>query len=337
MPQRGYHCIVDFEDVSFDACIGCAATKGRCQFTASILRGMADQAKAREVEHAADPTGAAGALPKLNVTSLVGCLRQAYLKTTEDYYQRPDQQYWAYRGTIGHTMAERGAGEHVVAEQRFDRALRLPNGLTVTITGRPDEIDPSRSLLIDYKTTDRPPRTPSPLHIAQLNLYRWLVAPVYQIDRLGIVYLTMRGVQKAAVPVWPDGQAERFSIEAAGALADAFIVGTWPAMTTDTWMCRSCPVAATCERGPLPSLPALDLLPDDLPDVSSEGGARHGTAAADTTAEATLPPGASVARASAAGASAAGVSVELTIRRPGGVSGGRQETPEPTLPGTMSR
>jgi hypothetical protein len=277
MPQQGFHCIVDFEDVSFEACIDCASTRGRCQLTPSLLRGMADQAQARNADDAralaarvvgrltplpmlgdgADEAGAASdvssdptPIPSLSVTALTGCVRQAYLKTTEPYYQRPDQQYWAYRGSLGHLLVERGAGPATVAEHRFERELRLPSGLMVTLTGQPDEIDPARGLLIDYKTTDRAPRQPSPLHIAQLNAYRWLVAPSYQIDRLGIVYLTMKGVQKASVPIWPSGQIERFLHERAGALAEAYTDGTWPALTEDRWMCTYCPVVAACERGP---------------------------------------------------------------------------------------
>ena len=137
----------------------------------------------------------------LSVTALTGCVRQAFLKSTEPYYQRPISSTGRI-GTLGHLLAERGPG--VVAERRFERELRLPSGGRVTITGKPDEIDPSRGLLIDYKTTDRAPRQPSPLHVAQLNVYRWLVSPEYAIERLGIVYLTMKGVQKAAVPLWPE-------------------------------------------------------------------------------------------------------------------------------------
>ena len=289
MPQQGFHCIVDLEDVSFEACIACAATLGRCQMTASLLRGMAQQARERNAEDEqrvrtarghgtllalpmlhdlTDDLGAdlaeegderalfgkadapaSATIPALSVTALTGCVRQAFLKTTEPYYQRPDQQYWSYRGTLGHLLAERGAGPDIVAERRFERELRLPSGRRVIITGKPDEIDPSRALLIDYKTTDRAPRQPSPLHIAQLNVYRWLVAPDYEIERLGIVYLTMKGVHKASVPLWPDGQAERFLLERAGALADAYVGGEWPALTEDRWMCNYCPVTTACERG----------------------------------------------------------------------------------------
>ena len=283
MPQQGFHCIVDLEDVSFESCVECAATRGRCQLTASLLRGMADQARQRnaddEIRFSASrgdgrlfalpivggladgpddgaDDGAAileapapAGIPALSVTALTGCVRQVFLKTTEPYYQRPDQQYWSYRGTLGHLLAERGAGPGTVAEQRFERELLLPSGRRVTITGKPDEIDPSRRLLIDYKTTDRAPRLPSPLHIAQLNVYRWLVALAHPIERLGIVYLTMKGVQKASVPLWPDGQVERFLQERAGALADAYAGGDWPELTEDRWMCSFCPVTAACERG----------------------------------------------------------------------------------------
>jgi len=170
-------------------------------------------------------------IPPLSVTALTGCVRQSYLKATEPFYQRPDQQYWAYRGTLAHLLAEQGAGPGIVAERRFERGRQLPSGRVITITGRPAEIDPARGLLVDYKTTDRAPRQPSPLHIAQVNAYRWLVAPEYQVDRLGIVYLTMKGVQKASAPVWPDGQVERLLQERAGALAEAYGGGDWPELT----------------------------------------------------------------------------------------------------------
>src|SRR5215212_10342232 len=143
VPQQGFHCIVDLEDVAFESCIECAATKGRCQFTASLLRGMADQARARnaeddvraavardnvEAKHSTlihlpmlgtqpiddlsddlspEDVHAAGSppIPALSVAALTGCVRQAFLKVTEPYYQRPDQQYCAYRGTLGHLHA----------------------------------------------------------------------------------------------------------------------------------------------------------------------------------------------------------------------------------------
>jgi hypothetical protein len=259
VPQQGFHCIVDFEDISFESCIECAATEGRCQLTASLLRGMAAQARSRaEARGTPDQlhpgtvglsTESLQPVPTLNVTDLTGCVRQSFLKATEPYYQRPDHQYWAYRGTLAHLLAEQGAGPGIIAERRFERELELPNGTSVTITGKPDEIDPTRGLLIDYKTTDRAPRQPSPLHIAQVNVYRWLVGPEFAIDRLGIVYLTMKGVKKASVPVWPDGHVERFIQERAGGLAEAYAGGDWPGLTEDRWMCGFCPVVSACERG----------------------------------------------------------------------------------------
>jgi len=256
MPQQGFHCIVDFVDVPFRACVECAATQGRCQFTASLLREMAEQSRSRAPD---EPSSA-------SVTTLVGCVRQAYLKEAEEFYQRPDEQYWAYRGTIGHTMVERGAGEDVIAERRFARELRLPSGRTLTIAGRPDEVSPGRKLLVEYKTTDRPPKTPSLQHVAQLNAYRWLVAPEHSVERLGIVYLTMRGVEKASVAIWPDVQVERFLAERAAELIQARETGAWPAMTEDTWMCNYCPVAHACKHGPLPEAALHGAPAVDTPD-----------------------------------------------------------------------
>ena len=85
------------------------------------------------------------------------------------------------------------------------------------------------------------------------------MAPEYEIDRLGIVYLTMKGVQKAAVPIWPDGQVERLLQERAGALADAHAGGAWPELPEDRWMCSYCPVQAACERGPAGHLPVQQV------------------------------------------------------------------------------
>lgn len=259
MPQTGFHCIVDFVDVPFENCIDCAATRGRCQFTASILRGMVEQAHGR----------APDAPNSVSVTTLTGCGRQAYLKETEAFSQRPDQQYWAYRGTLAHAMVERGAGDDAIIERRFARELRLPSGRAITITGRPDEIVPARTLLVEYKTTDRPPKVPAVQHVAQMNAYRWLVAPEYPVERLGLVYLTMRGVHKASAPIWPEEQVERFLGERAAELVRARETGEWPSLTEDTWMCSYCPVAEVCKRGQLPAGP---VLADGRADAPAEPG-----------------------------------------------------------------
>jgi hypothetical protein len=66
----------------------------------------------------------------------------------------------------------------------------------------------------------------------------------------------MKGVQKASVPIWPSGQVERLLQERAGALAEAYSGGAWPDLTEDRWMCKYCPVAGACERGPADRLPA---------------------------------------------------------------------------------
>lgn len=310
MPQQGFHCIVDFVDVPYSACVECAATKGRCQFTASLLRGMAEQSGGRQP----DEPGSA------SVTSLTGCARQTFLKETEAFYQRPDEQYWAYRGTIGHTMVERGAGEDVIAEHRFARELRLPSGRTLRITGRPDEIVPERKLLVEYKTTDRAPKAPSVQHIAQVNAYRWLVAPEHPIERLGIVYLTMRGAQKASVPIWPDEQVERFLGERAAGLVQARETGEWPATTEDTWMCNYCPVAKACRRGPVTGATSVEAT---AVDVAGLGVAGRGVAGLDVlgcdvpTGDAALPAVATVRSASiSAPTSAFNVSASASANMP---------------------
>ena len=184
--------------------------------------------------------GAFGGDSALSVTALTGCVRQAFLKSTEPYYQRPDQQYWSYRGTLGHLLAER-AGRRGAALRARAAAAERPAGHDHPVAGRDRPVARAADRLQD----DGRPRQPSPLHVAQLNVYRWLVSPEYAIERLGIRGL-MKGVQKAAVPLWPEGRPSGSSRSAA----------PWPRRTSaapgrpdrGSLDVAFCPVAA-CERG----------------------------------------------------------------------------------------
>jgi CRISPR/Cas system-associated exonuclease Cas4 (RecB family) len=130
--------------VSTSNCYACAlhGAKDGCHFTAPIVKGIAENSKDRGLNH-------------LSVTELLGCLRKVVLKKEHDYWVKPSEAYWAFRGEIGHLAVERCAqGPGMVAEERMQAVV---DGFTVT--GKPDVIYPDRRALEDYKTTKRVPGT----------------------------------------------------------------------------------------------------------------------------------------------------------------------------------
>ena len=226
-PMRGFICDLDRRTpVDSAECVACAAApfppRGRrCRFTASILEAMVEADGARRD---------AG----ISATGLVGCLRQTYLSITTEYYQHPIRLMPALRGQLFHALFERAERPGLVRERRFAREI---DG--VVVTGQPDEIDPSRRLLVDYKTKPRLPDAVSEAHVAQLNVYRWIVADGYDlatgepvnlaIDQLGIVFVTMHELTKRAVPLWDLAETEAWVRPRARALRAALDGGDWPA------------------------------------------------------------------------------------------------------------
>jgi CRISPR/Cas system-associated exonuclease Cas4 (RecB family) len=88
--------------------------------------------------------------------------------------------------------------EGAIVEQRFERTIA-----GITLSGHPDVIYPEHKKLVDYKSTRRIPKDNFPYanHGIQVNLYRYLVAPQYQIDQLEIIYFDMSDVKRVKVPV----------------------------------------------------------------------------------------------------------------------------------------
>jgi len=142
MPFRGFICCVTGMQVSPNACYGCALKGAQlgCHFTAPIIRGITENSQDRGLNH-------------LSVTELLGCPRKVVLKKEHDYWVKPDEAYWAFRGELGHLAMERCAqGPGMVAEKRIEAVV---DGFT--ITGKPDVIYPDRQSLQDYKTTRKVP------------------------------------------------------------------------------------------------------------------------------------------------------------------------------------
>lgn len=215
--------------VSFDECIACAqTTENECHFTAPIIKAMIS--KEQEEREG------------ITVTQLSGCLRESYLSYKHDYYADLEHLYFAFRGELAHLIIERYQEPGAVVEQRFYREY---NG--IKISGKPDVILPDKKLIRDYKTAKEVPRFSYPYrnHSQQLNLYAWLVP--FEIERLQVVYLDMKGVKICEAPRWKKSETEALLNRKLPILDDAFNHGIVPAADFDNWQCNGwCNVKSLC-------------------------------------------------------------------------------------------
>ena len=144
MPFKGFICEATGMQVAPSACCACALKGAQpgCNFTAPIIRGIIENSQDRKLNH-------------LSVTELLGCPRKVVLRKEHDYWIKPSEAYWAFRGQIGHLAVEGYArGPGMVAEKRMEACV---DGFT--ITGKPDVVYPDRRHLEDYKTCKRVPGT----------------------------------------------------------------------------------------------------------------------------------------------------------------------------------
>lgn len=94
--------------------------------------------------------------------------------------------------------------------------------------------------------TEEPPRA-RPAHVAQINVYAWILAQHDITIRTGeIIYLDMGGMIRAPVEIWPATQTAELVEQAYQALLDKDL----PEPITepeDRWECDYCPVRRICE------------------------------------------------------------------------------------------
>lgn len=238
MPVNGFLCVITGQPVSFDHCIGHAMREGAelarrgCSFTPAVLRGIAQTLQDQPM-----PNGA------IRVTQLLGCPRRTQWQAAHTYAVDPRSAYNLFRGQIGHAIIESHHGSEILlSEERLSATFA-----GVTITGQPDAVvDTKRRHLDDYKTTARVPREPYENHIAQVNLYVWLLhrAAKVSIQTASILYLDMRSVARLPVPIWSRQQTERFLRER---------IRFWQAGATipSEWECKSCPLSVwECGHAP---------------------------------------------------------------------------------------
>jgi CRISPR/Cas system-associated exonuclease Cas4 (RecB family) len=188
--------------------------------------------------------GIRGEVEGISVTSTLNCLRKVALEKRHDVYVDPRQLYYAFRGQMFHAIAELARPDGCVAEKRFGRVIA---GLT--ITGQPDLIWPEHRLLIDFKTTRRlPTKEVYPHHALQVNIYRWLVEPLYPVDRLEIVYMDMDGVRRLPVPLMDRRKVTATLVARARILKAALDGGKLPerAGPEGLWQCQWCSFPDKC-------------------------------------------------------------------------------------------
>lgn len=228
----GFHCPAGKGSLSFRECLRCAAAqKQPCQYDYPILSSM--QVNLRHNKG-------------ISVSSLLNCLRKVVLQAREDIYLDPGQLYFAFRGQLFHAVIARAQQQDAVVEQRFERFLA-----GITLTGHPDVVYPSHRKLVDYKSTRRIPKEDEPYanHGLQVNLYRYLVEPVYRIDALEIVYFDMSAVKRVKVQVMDHRALVAWLIPRIEKLKTAFQGGPLPekADSESVWQCNGyCPFAELC-------------------------------------------------------------------------------------------
>ena len=146
MSFAGFACEITDEPVTPADCLACARSGPLpgCPMTAPVVKGILDGLRP-------DDFG-------LTVTTLLGCARKARLKVGFDYYTRPRELWWSYRGQLLHGVAAAYAASdpHAIAERRFTMVLEA-GGAFVEISGQPDLVYTDTAVLIDYKTTKAVP------------------------------------------------------------------------------------------------------------------------------------------------------------------------------------
>lgn len=180
----GFICERTEEPISFSECLECSRIQHPCPFWDTVLQAL--------IENNADRPGAG-----LSATMLTGCLRQTYFNLTLDYYQKPSKLWPALRGTMIHSMLEKVKLPNKLIEVRLGYKI---DGME--ITGKPDEYDIGRKMIIDYKSKPKGkvPKVAPDYYTEQLNIYRLLVEDGYDIktlepvngkvESLGLIFLT---------------------------------------------------------------------------------------------------------------------------------------------------
>jgi hypothetical protein len=144
-------------------------------------------------------------------SALKGCTRKLVLERTEDYWERPENLYYAVRGSLIHGFLEEPGLPEVITEARLFKQVKTAQGI-VNFSGQIDYYEGAPEFAIeDYKTlSDKGTwflfnEGAKPEHVLQTNVYRWLCnggrlggvdgqVVNWPVERITINYLFMNRV-----------------------------------------------------------------------------------------------------------------------------------------------
>lgn len=233
MPLAGFLCQANpTVKVSFEDCLECARSgENPCDFTPEMLKAMVDGGNRGTEIHA---------------TSLNTCLRQTALQLRIPFWAKPSDYWLILMGRLVHKGLEHWREPNSIIERVFTRVVA---GLK--IVGQPDAIYPKLKLIRDWKKPKSFPRQAKLWHEQQLNIYRWLLAPEIEVDKLEVVYFGGEP-RRFAVPTWPMAQTDAWIKERASVLAPALRPDNGPDHLPPAeggitpGFCLMCPVRGAC-------------------------------------------------------------------------------------------
>lgn len=203
----------------------------------------------------------------VTVTSLLANPRHVKLERANAYFAEPAQNYATFRGNIVHSIMEQYGDAGSVIEERVDRVFTGTTGET-TISGQPDTVQlrstNGRTLLRDWKSTKELPRYDNAYsnHMAQVNLYRWILGLDPEQTDLEVVYVSMDGIKiiplkhggtsargrKITEQHWSDERVAEFIEQRLTLYNTQPILRYEDIPEDDLWMCNYSPVENLCRR-----------------------------------------------------------------------------------------
>lgn len=247
MPIQNLLCKKREMKVSFDECIDCSKTNSKCDMFPELILFLKDEAEETS--------------PELTITKLLYCPRRAYLLAKTYYTIQPEDMYSAIRGKMGHLIFEQQKMADCITETRFYKEYK-----GVKISGQPDKVDLKNKILYDYKTTTGRISDDKTLrwgnshthHQVQLNLYKWLIEPQFEVNKLILVYIGSDCAKKIEIPIRTP-QDRRLWKPVQEAFDKAEILGKyWDEPYSDEiakqipqeagWICSYCYVKGLCQK-----------------------------------------------------------------------------------------
>lgn len=188
--------------------------------------------------------------PGIHASEIPKCPRNSYYNRSHETWPTLERLYWMFRGTLAHAVLEGIPEPGSLVEHTLTREI---NG--VTVVGTPDKIIPKRSEINDWKTTKRiiPDNLPYGDHEMQVNIYRWLAAPQWDIENLKITYMDMNQNLTVTVPPRGFGELDEYIEPRAIYLQKCLDDNALPKATRTiqgktNWLCRYCDFKEKCDH-----------------------------------------------------------------------------------------